>query len=100
MTFRTKRFSEERKRLAIASQEFSRNVLKAGLYNQRLSRTARDKISLILSSRKKALAIRAKNRCLYTNRAKSVIRFFGMSRIVFRLYARSGALQGVRRASW
>lgn len=100
MTFRTKRFSEERKRLAIASQEFSRNVLKAAFYDQRLPRKARYALGLILASRKKASAVRAKNRCLYTNRAKSVIRFFGMSRIVFRLYARSGALQGVKRASW
>jgi len=44
--------------------------------------------------------VRIKNRCIITNRAKSVIRFFRLSRIQLRDHARNGMLLGVKRSSW
>ena len=41
-----------------------------------------------------------KNRCLLTNRARSVYRKFKMSRIFFKEYALRGDLMGVKKASW
>jgi succinate dehydrogenase (ubiquinone) iron-sulfur subunit len=41
-----------------------------------------------------------KNRCLLTNRARSIYRRFKMSRIFFKEYALRGDLMGVKKASW
>jgi len=100
MTFRVKFFSEQKKRQRIAYKEYSRNILKAVLYDRQLDYSLRSQSNYKLINLRRSLAIRAKNRCLYTNRAKSVIRFFGMSRIVFRYMAREGRLLGVKRSSW
>lgn len=41
-----------------------------------------------------------RNRCVYTNRARSVYRKFKLSRIFFKKYALQGDLVGVKKASW
>ena len=41
-----------------------------------------------------------KNRCVYSGRPRAVYRFTKSSRINFRRLASSGALNGVRKASW
>ena len=43
---------------------------------------------------------RHKNRCAVTGRAKSYIRYFGLSRLQFREMAHKGQLPGVKKASW
>ncbi|MGZ6251165.1 MAG: 30S ribosomal protein S14 [Candidatus Chromulinivorax sp.] len=49
---------------------------------------------------KNSSAIRIRNRCSQTGRARGYMRFFGISRIVFRELASAGLLPGVRKASW
>ena len=49
---------------------------------------------------KDSSAIRVRNRCSQTGRARGFLRFFGVSRIVFRELASAGVLPGVRKASW
>jgi len=49
---------------------------------------------------KNSSAIRIRNRCSQTGRARGFLRFFGVSRIVFRELASAGLLPGVRKASW
>lgn len=49
---------------------------------------------------KNSSAIRIRNRCSQTGRARGYLRFFGVSRIVFRELASAGVLPGVRKASW
>jgi small subunit ribosomal protein S14 len=49
---------------------------------------------------KDSSAIRVRNRCSQTGRARGYLRFFGVSRIVFRELASAGVLPGVRKASW
>ena len=49
---------------------------------------------------KNSTAIRIRNRCSQTGRARGYMRFFGLSRIVFRELASAGLLPGVRKASW
>jgi small subunit ribosomal protein S14 len=47
-----------------------------------------------------ASPIRVVNRCAKTGRPKGVIRFFGLSRIMFRYYALLGLIYGVKKVSW
>ena len=49
---------------------------------------------------KNSSAVRIRNRCSQTGRARGFLRFFGVSRIVFRELASAGILPGVRKASW
>lgn len=42
----------------------------------------------------------AKNRCIFTNRSKSVYRFGRISRIKFRSYSSFGYMTGVVKSSW
>jgi len=49
---------------------------------------------------KNSSAVRVRNRCSQTGRARGYLRFFGVSRIVFRELASAGLLPGVRKASW
>lgn len=45
-------------------------------------------------------AVRLKNRCQLTGRPRGYIRYFGLSRGVFREMALDGKIPGVRKASW
>lgn len=49
---------------------------------------------------KNASPVRLKNRCQLTGRPKGYMRFFGMSRNIFRDMALQGKIPGVRKASW
>jgi small subunit ribosomal protein S14 len=44
--------------------------------------------------------VRLKNRCMFTGRARSYYRKFGVSRLVFREMALRGELPGVKKSSW
>lgn len=44
--------------------------------------------------------VRLKNRCQLTGRPKGYLRFFGMSRVIFRDMALNGKIPGVKKASW
>jgi small subunit ribosomal protein S14 len=43
---------------------------------------------------------RLKNRCQLTGRPKGYMRYFGLSRIMFRDMALNGMIPGVKKASW
>lgn len=45
-------------------------------------------------------AVRLKNRCQMTGRPRGYIRYFGMSRVIFRDMALAGKIPGVKKASW
>ncbi|MCH8276324.1 MAG: 30S ribosomal protein S14 [Bacteroidetes bacterium] len=45
-------------------------------------------------------AVRVRNRCRLTGRARGYMRAFGLSRIAFREMARSGIIPGIRKSSW
>lgn len=47
-----------------------------------------------------ASPVRLKNRCMFTGRARSYYRKFGVSRLVFREMALKGELPGVKKSSW
>ncbi|MBP6686690.1 MAG: 30S ribosomal protein S14 [Lacibacter sp.] len=49
---------------------------------------------------KNASPVRLKNRCQLTGRGRGYIRYFGISRIMFRDMALNGIIPGVKKASW
>ena len=49
---------------------------------------------------KNSSPVRLKNRCMFTGRARSYYRKFGVSRLVLREMALRGELPGVKKASW
>jgi small subunit ribosomal protein S14 len=49
---------------------------------------------------KNASPVRLKNRCQLTGRPKGYMRYFGMSRVMFRDMALNGKIPGVKKASW
>ncbi len=49
---------------------------------------------------KNASPVRLKNRCQITGRPKGYMRYFGLSRVMFRDMALNGKIPGVKKASW
>ncbi|MEN9599067.1 MAG: ribosomal protein [Bacteroidota bacterium] len=49
---------------------------------------------------KNASPVRLKNRCQLTGRPKGYMRYFGLSRVIFRDMALNGQIPGVKKASW
>ena len=49
---------------------------------------------------KNSSKVRLKNRCQLTGRPRGYIRYFGMSRVMFREMALNGKIPGIRKASW
>ena len=49
---------------------------------------------------KNSSKVRLKNRCQLTGRPKGYMRFFGLSRVMFRDMALAGKIPGVTKASW
>lgn len=55
--------------------------------------------NLLMLSRDSSIT-RIKNRCVLTNRPRSIYKRFGLSRLMFRKYMWQGKLVGVKKASW
>lgn len=49
---------------------------------------------------KNSSPVRLKNRCQLTGRSRGYMRYFGISRIMFRDMALNGKIPGVKKASW
>ena len=49
---------------------------------------------------KNSSKVRLKNRCQLTGRPRGYIRYFGLSRVMFREMALNGKVPGIRKASW
>jgi len=47
-----------------------------------------------------ASPVRLHNRCKLTGRPRGYIRYFGLSRVMFREMALNGKIPGVKKASW
>lgn len=75
--------------------------LKKQVSNTKLSLEDRMLAQAILTKLpKNSSSARIRNRCSQTGRPRGFLRFFGVSRIVFRELASSGILPGVKKASW
>jgi len=80
---------EEKRRRLTEKYRKQREELKANGDYEELQKLPRD------SSK-----VRLKNRCMFTGRARSYYRKFGVSRLVFREMALRGEIPGIKKSSW
>ena len=89
------------KRKKIKVYEFKKLVLKALIYNQKLTGKQRARVQRLLSSLPRNTSItRIKNRCFITGRRRGVYSTLRVSRIKVRELILNGTFSGYRKASW
>ena len=87
-------------RKSIVARQAKREALVARFAEKRAAlKEAGDYAALDLLP-KNASPVRLKNRCQLTGRGRGYIRYFGISRIMFRDMALNGKIPGVKKASW
>lgn len=99
MAFSAKKYIEQSKRKKLAI--FGCNLLKKSVsLDARIKNGVRELAVEATYVKKITHVTRFKNRCLITNRAKSINRPFGISRIVFRNRVLAGFLPAVSKSVW
>jgi small subunit ribosomal protein S14 len=92
---------DARRRRAVAHAELQRRVLQSLLHDLRLPEDHRYRVMQMLQAiPASSSAVRVKNRCHLTGRARGILRRFRMSRFCFRALASRGHLPGITKASW
>lgn len=88
-------------RLKFQKDEKKRLVLKSITQNLLINKQNRWKTQqYFLNIKNTSSLTRIKNRCILTGRARSVYRFFKLSRLQLRKWASYGNLPGVSKYSW
>jgi small subunit ribosomal protein S14 len=90
---------DKRRRKNFYVKELQSIVYKSFKRNRLLSSDERLNYGQLLKDLR-ANAIRIKNRCITTGRARSIYRNFGLTRMQFREKALFGLLSNVRKSSW
>jgi small subunit ribosomal protein S14 len=85
---------------SVTARQNKREVMVAHYAKKRAALKAAGDYKALDALPKNASPVRLKNRCLLTGRPKGYIRYFGMSRVIFRDMALAGKIPGVRKASW
>lgn len=93
---------DNKKRFLLKNIETRLLINKFFLRNAAISNLEKQKISYLNNSflkRSIRFTVAAKNRCLFTNRSGSIIRYFRLSRIMTKQLASRGLLPGIRKSS-
>ncbi|MBX2932438.1 MAG: 30S ribosomal protein S14 [Chitinophagaceae bacterium] len=85
---------------SIVARQAKRESLVAKFAEKRAALKAAGDYAALDKLPKNASPVRLKNRCQLTGRPKGYIRYFGISRLVFRDMALNGKIPGVKKASW
>ena len=85
---------------SVKARQRKREVLSAKYAERRAALKAAGDYKALDLLPKNSSPVRLKNRCALTGRPRGYIRYFGVSRGVFRDMALSGKIPGVRKASW
>lgn len=92
---------DKKRRKKVWTQKEKRNQLKSVIYNMNVPKEIRFVAALELAAlQRNGSKVRTRNRCLVTGRARSVSRFFKLSRVTLREFAAFGSLPGVKKSSW
>lgn len=92
------KWREPKKREIYKKKEIERRILKSIVYNLSLKKKIREKAQDQLGKMSKNSSItRINNRCIITSRNKGIIGKFNVSRIIFREWASSGKLAGIKK---
>ncbi len=85
---------------SIIARQAKREKLVAKFADKRTALKAAGDYAALDLLPKNASPVRLKNRCQLTGRPKGYMRYFGLSRIMFRDMALNGKIPGVKKASW
>ncbi|MGC8750679.1 30S ribosomal protein S14 [Hydrotalea sp.] len=85
---------------SIIAREAKREALVAKYAEKRAALKAAGDYAALDLIPKNASPVRLKNRCQLTGRPRGYMRYFGISRVVFRDMALNGKIPGVKKASW
>jgi small subunit ribosomal protein S14 len=85
---------------SVKARQRKREVLSAKYAEKRAALKAAGDYKALDLLPKNASPVRLKNRCQLTGRPRGYMRYFGVSRVVFRDMALQGKIPGVRKASW
>eukprot|EP00882_Tetradesmus_deserticola_P011369 GHRQ01012028.1.p1 GENE.GHRQ01012028.1~~GHRQ01012028.1.p1 ORF type:complete len:115 (+),score=20.12 GHRQ01012028.1:123-467(+) len=90
------------RRQAVAAYEVDRAVFKAITTDQTLPYSVRQQVQRMFATEvpRDSAAVRVRNRCALTGRARGVNSFYRISRIMFRTMAAEGLLPGVKKYVW
>ena len=87
-------------RESVKARQRKREVMVAKYAEKRAALKAAGDYAALDKLPKNSSAVRLKNRCQLTGRPKGYMRYFGMSRVIFRDMALNGKIPGVKKASW
>ena len=85
---------------SVKARQRKREALVAQYAEKRAALKAAGDYAALDKLPKNASPIRLKNRCQLTGRPKGYMRYFGLSRVIFRDMALNGKIPGVKKASW
>jgi len=85
---------------SIKARQRKREKLVAQFADKRTALKAAGDYAALDKLPKNASPVRLKNRCQLTGRPRGYMRYFGISRIMFRDMALNGQIPGVKKASW
>ena len=85
---------------SVKARQRKREALVARYAEKRAALKAAGDFQALDSLPRNASPVRLKNRCQLTGRPKGYMRYFGLSRVMFRDMALAGKIPGVRKASW
>lgn len=85
---------------SVKARQRKREVLVAQYAEKRAALKAAGDYAALDKLPKNASPVRLKNRCQLTGRPKGYMRYFGLSRVIFRDMALNGKIPGVKKASW
>jgi small subunit ribosomal protein S14 len=85
---------------SIVARQAKREKLVAKFAEKRAALKAAGDYAALDLLPKNASPVRLKNRCQLTGRPKGYMRYFGISRVMFREMALNGKIPGVKKASW
>ncbi|MCU0331751.1 MAG: 30S ribosomal protein S14 [Ignavibacteriaceae bacterium] len=87
-------------RTCLIARETKRHMLYEKYRKQRAELKANGDYEELQKLPRDSSMTRLKNRCMFTGRARSYYRKFGISRLVFREMALKGEIPGVKKSSW
>jgi len=85
---------------SVKARQRKREAMNAKYADKRAALKAAGDYKALDELPKNASPVRLKNRCQLSGRPRGYMRYFGISRVVFRDMALSGKIPGVRKASW
>ncbi len=85
---------------SVEARQKKREAMVARYAEKRAALKAAGEYQALDALPRNASPVRLKNRCQLTGRPKGYMRYFGLSRVIFRDMALAGKIPGVKKASW